>query len=105
MKRIVGISDLVLDIYYEDKKLLGINGGKTTSNIIFNLAALGNNAALFGACGNDTFGKICIDSLNKVGVDTTNINIKDVDTRRFHINITKSGQVTKKRCPMCSTKN
>ena len=105
MARFVGIGDLVLDYYYKDNILIGVNGGKTTSNIIFNLAYLGNNTALFGTCGNDTMGTICIDSLKQVGVDTENIEIKNIDTRRLHINITKDGQTTKKRCPICDTKN
>jgi sugar/nucleoside kinase (ribokinase family) len=68
--RVVGIGDLAVDYYYKNNKCIGINGGKSSSNIIFNLSYLGIKTAFIGACGNDIQGKICIDSLNKVGVDT-----------------------------------
>ena len=39
--RIVSIGDLVIDYYYKNDKLLGINGGMTCHNIIANLAKMG----------------------------------------------------------------
>lgn len=105
MLRIVGIGDLVIDYYYKDNVLIGVNGGKTTSNIIFNLSYLGNNTSMLGTCGNDILGDICLNSLKQMNVDISAVDRKKIDTRQFHINITSNDQITKKRCPLCNTKN
>lgn len=39
--RVVSIGDIVLDYYYKDEKLIGVNGGMTSHNIIANLAKMG----------------------------------------------------------------
>lgn len=46
--RIVSIGDLVTDYYYKNEKLIGINGGMTSHNIIANLAKMGMQTAVFG---------------------------------------------------------
>ena len=51
--RVVSIGDLVLDYYYKNGKLLGVNGGMTSHNIIANLAKMGLNTSVYGSCGND----------------------------------------------------
>ena len=40
---IISVGDLVLDYYYKNNKLIGINGGMTSHNIIANLAKMGLN--------------------------------------------------------------
>ena len=47
--RVVGIGDLVTDYYYLNGKLLGVNGGMTSHNIIANLANMGISTSVF-AC-------------------------------------------------------
>ena len=64
--RVISIGDLVTDYYYKNGKLLGINGGNTSHNIIANLAKMGVDTAVFGTCGNDMQGKIAIKSLEKL---------------------------------------
>ena len=71
--RVVSIGDLVLDYYYKNEKLLGVNGGMTSHNIIVNLAKMGLNTCVYGSCGNDIQGEMAINSLKKVNVDTFNI--------------------------------
>ena len=66
--RVVSIGDLVVDYYYKDQKLLGINGGMTSHNIIANLAKMKIPVSVFGVCGNDIQGQIAIESLKKLGV-------------------------------------
>lgn len=51
--RVVSIGDLVLDYYYKNGKLLGVNGGMTSHNIIANLAKMWLNTSVYGSCGND----------------------------------------------------
>ena len=107
--RVVSIGDLVTDYYYKDEKLLGINGGMTSHNIIANLAKLGIKTSVFACCGNDTQGKIAIKSLEKLDVDIQNIKVLDnIRTRCFHVSYhEENGKLTftsKKRCPLCNNK-
>ena len=107
--RAVSIGDLVTDYYYKNEKFLGINGGMTSHNIIANLAKMGIDTAVFGACGNDMQGEIAIKSLEKLDVDVKNIMIlDDVRTRCFHVSyFDNEGNLTfssKKRCPFCNNK-
>ncbi len=107
--RVVSIGDLVVDYYYKNGKLLGINGGMTSHNIIANLAKMGINTAVFGACGDDLQGKIAIKSLENLNVDVKNITIlNNVRTRCFHVsyfdNEGKLSFTSKKRCPFCNNK-
>ena len=107
--RVVSIGDLVTDYYYKNGKLLGINGGMTSHNIIANLAKMGIKTAVFGVCGNDVQGEMAIKSLKKLDVDVSNIKIlDDVRTRCFHVsyfdNENKLSFTSKKRCPFCNNK-
>ena len=107
--RIVSVGDLVVDYYYKDGKLLGINGGMTSHNIIANLAKKGIKTAAFACCGDDFQGQIAIKSLEKLKVDISNIKIiKGIKTRCFHISYhDENGKLSftsKKRCPFCNTK-
>ena len=107
--RVISIGDLVTDYYYKNGKLLGINGGNTSHNIIANLAKMGVDTAVFGTCGNDMQGKIAIKSLEKLDVDVKNVTILDeVRTRCFHVSyFDNGGNLTfssKKRCPFCNNK-
>lgn len=84
--KVVSIGDLVIDYYYKNGKLLGINGGMTSHNIIANLAKMGIDTAVFGVCGDDLQGKIAIKSLEKLKVNVKNIKIlNDIRTRCFHV--------------------
>lgn len=108
--RIVSIGDLVTDYYYKNGKLIGINGGMTSHNIIANLAKAGINTAVYGVCGNDLQGKIAIKSLEILKVDVNNIKVlNSVKTRCFHVkSFEEDGKVlfeSKKKCPFCNKKN
>lgn len=107
--RIVSIGDLVTDYYYKDEKLIGVNGGMTSHNIIANLAKMGLNTSVFACCGNDDQGKIAINSLKKIKVDIDNIKIiDDIRTRCFHVSYHEENGLlsftSKKRCPFCNNK-
>jgi len=107
--RIVSIGDLVTDYYYKEGKLIGVNGGMTSHNIIANIQKIGHSTKVFGVCGNDMAGSISIKSLEDIGVDISDIIRKDLHTRCFHIsyfeNNDKLSFVSKKRCPFCNNKN
>lgn len=107
--KIISIGDLVTDFYYKNGKLIGINGGMTSHNIIANLSKMGLNTAVYGVCGNDMTGNIAINSLKDIGVNIDNIKvIDDIHTRTFHVSyIEKDGKLeftSKKRCPICNEK-
>lgn len=107
--RIISIGDLVTDFYYKNGKLVGVNGGMTSHNIIANIAKFGMQTAVYGACGNDIAGTIAINSLKDIGVNVDNVKIiNDIMTRCFHISYQeldgKLDFVSKKRCPICNEK-
>ena len=107
--RVVSIGELVTDYYYKNDKLIGINGGMTSHNIIANLAKMGVKTSVFACCGNDCQGKIAIKSLEKIKVDVTDVKIiENVKTRCFHVsyfdNDGKLSFTSKKRCPFCNDK-
>lgn len=101
--KIIGIGDLVTDYYYKDSKFLGLCGGMTVFNVLANLASKYETYAI-GMCGNDEEGDIAINSLKVLNVNVDNIKRGQDHTRCFHINITKDGVLSKKRCPICGRK-
>ena len=107
--RIVSIGDLVTDFYYKNGKLIGVNGGMTSHNIIANIAKMKLDTVVYGACGDDMSGNIAIRSLSDIGVNTENIQVvQDLNTRCFHVSYFENdGKLefkSKKRCPICNEK-
>ena len=107
--KVISIGDLVTDFYYKNGKLIGVNGGMSSHNIIFNIAKLDLNTAVYGVCGDDILGKVAINSLKDVGVNIDGIEVKkDIHTRSFHVLYQEvNGKlefISKKRCPFCNTK-
>lgn len=107
--RIISIGDLVTDFYYKNGKLVGVNGGMTSHNIIANIAKLGLETGVYGVCGDDMAGTIAINSLKKVGTNIDNVKIiENVNTRCFHVSYQElNGKLeftSKKRCPVCNMK-
>ena len=101
--RVVSIGDLVLDYYYKNGKLIGVDGGMSSHNIIANLAKKKISTAIYGVSGNDIQGKIANLSLKKLNVDVSKVLIKDnIKTRCFHVYYDKEGFISKKRCPKCN---
>ena len=107
--RIISIGDLVTDFYYKNGKLVGVNGGMTSHNIIENIAKLGLETGVYGVCGDDMAGTIAINSLKEVGTNIDNVKIiENVNTRCFHVSYQElNGKLkftSKKRCPVCNIK-
>lgn len=103
--RVVSIGDLVLDYYYKNGKLIGVDGGMSSHNIIANLAKKKIYTAVYGVSGNDIQGKITNLSLKKLNVDVSKVLIKDnIKTRCFHVSYDEEGFISKKRCPKCNEK-
>ena len=107
--KVISIGDLVTDFYYKNGKLVGVNGGMTSHNIIANIKKLGLETAVYGVCGNDDAGSISIKSLKDIGVNVDYIKIVEgLKTRCFHVSyFEENGKLefkSKKRCPICNEK-
>ena len=104
--KVISIGDLVIDYYYKNGKVVGINGGMSSHNIIANISKMGLNTAVAGACGNDKQGLVAIKSLEDLKIVTKNIKvIEGVATRTFHVSYYDDKKYeSKKRCPICNNK-
>ena len=107
--KVISIGDLVTDFYYQNDKLIGTNGGMSSHNIIANIAKLGLETMVFGACGEDKAGTISVNSLKDLGVDVSHIKYIDgLNTRCFYVSYkTEDDKLifsSKKRCPLCNQK-
>ena len=103
-RRYVALGDLVVDCYYADGKLLRVDGGGSKFNALCNLAVRGNLTCAIGACGNDLFGKIAIESLKNSKVDTKFIQVKGDMTKSYHLILEKTRHTSIKNCPICGKK-
>lgn len=101
--KIIGIGDLVLDVYMNEKEILGVTGGMSFSNITYNISRLlkdynnGYNinsedkkidfeTIIYGACGKDISGNIIIEELKENNIATKYILEKEKkNTRKFYI--------------------
>ncbi len=94
--RVVGLTNLIVDFYLYNDKIL-INGGGTVANTLANLSFMGINTCIFGYYANDKLGNFAKDQLIKVGVKTNFLEKKDYKTKCFFID--KNG--TSSVCPFC----
>lgn len=100
--KIIGIGDLVLDIYMNESEIKGITGGMSFANVIYNITRLledhnssyNNNedkkidfeTIIYGVCGNDIPGDIIIKELELGNINTSYITRKDnKKTREFYM--------------------
>lgn len=91
--KIIGIGDLVLDVYMNEKEIIGITSGMSFANLIYNITRLLKEdkniefeSIIYGVCGNDIAGNIILKELEESGIQTKYITIKDKkDTRKFYI--------------------
>ena len=100
--KIIGIGDLVLDIYMNESEIKGITGGMSFANVIYNITRLlenynssyNNNVGkkidfetiIYGVCGNDIPGDIIIKELESGNINTSYITRKDnKKTREFYM--------------------
>lgn len=97
--RVISFGDLYIDYYLNNDLVLGICGGKTNANILANLSKY-IETSFIGVVGNDIQGKICIDSLKRLGCDTSNIDIIDEHTKSFFID----NKGYSNTCPYCGRK-
>ena len=106
--RYVALGDLVADCYYknigQEKELIKIDGGSSRFNVIANLAARGNSTCVISGCGCDKIGKIVLNSLMKLNVDTTFVIRNGIETRAYHITVEGDKHICTRTCPICGKK-
>lgn len=95
--RLIAFGDLYCDYYFRNNQLIGIMGGKTNANILCNLSNEFTTKYI-GVVGNDTSGKVVVDSLKQLGIDTTDIKVIDEYTKKFFLS--EEGYDT--ICPYCN---
>ena len=91
--KIIGIGDLVLDVYMNEKEIIGITSGMSFANVIYNITRLLKEdksiefeSIIYGVCGNDIAGNIILKEAEESDIQTEYITIKDKkDTRKFYI--------------------
>ena len=100
--KIIGIGDLVLDIYMNETEIKGITGGMSFANVIYNITRLLEDynssyttnedkkidfeTIIYGVCGNDIPGDIIIKELELGNINTSYITRKDnKKTREFYM--------------------
>ena len=77
-KIFISHADIILDkIYDSNFNLIKQDGSGCNWNDLYNLSLMGETCYAFGSCGNDKEGKIALDSLKRVGVNTDNVLIDD----------------------------
>ena len=118
--KIIGIGDLVLDVYMNEKEILGITGGMSFSNITYNISRLLKNynnsedkkidfeTIIYGACGKDISGSIIIDELKENNIEIKYILEKEKkNTRKFYIYLDDKDKViaSKKKNYITKKKN
>lgn len=99
--KIIGIGDLVLDVYMNEKEIIGITSGMSFANVIYNITRLLKEdkniefeSIIYGVCGNDIAGNIILKEAEESGIQTKYITIKDKkDTRKFYIYLDENSNV------------
>lgn len=89
-RRFVVLGDLIADLYYNENKLIGIDGGSSRYNVVANLASMKCNTIAIGGCGDDGIGIRILKRYKDLGVDISNVVIKNKETRAYNLIIDKS---------------
>ncbi len=96
---VIGIGNLILDYYFYNNQIY-LNGGGTVSNILANLSHMGINTKICGYYGRDYGGQIAKELIEKCHVDTTLLEEKNYQTKKFFI----SPNSYSSTCPYCKQK-
>lgn len=85
-KIFISHGDIILDkIYDGNLNLLKEDGGGCNWNDLYNLAYIGEKCYAFGSIGNDREGKLALDSLKKMGINTDSVIVENKDTNVMNI--------------------
>ncbi len=74
---VVCIGEILIDLFLskDNRNSFEYHVGGAPFNVACNLSKLNSNVSFIGAVGNDLFGKICLDYVNKTNLKNTNIQV------------------------------
>jgi fructokinase len=95
MAKLISIGEALIDQVKQGVKLVGRFTGGAPTNVAAMVANLGQSSVLLTKIGDDDEGKIILETLRRLGVDTNHIKITDAhDTTVAKVQVDKKGQRT-----------
>jgi len=95
MAKLISIGEALIDQVKQGVKLVGRFTGGAPTNVAAMVANLGQSSVLLTKIGDDDEGKMILETLRRLGVDTNHIKITDAhDTTVAKVQVDKKGQRT-----------
>ena len=95
MAKLISIGEALIDQVKQGVKLIGKFTGGAPTNVAAMVANLGQSSVLLTKIGDDDEGKMILETLRQLGVDTNHIKITDAhDTTVAKVQVDKKGQRT-----------
>ena len=95
MAKLISIGEALIDQVKQGVKLIGKFTGGAPTNVAAMVANLGQSSVLLTKIGDDDEGKMILEKLRQLGVDTNHIKVTDAhDTTVAKVQVDKKGQRT-----------
>jgi fructokinase len=95
MAKLISIGEALIDQVKQGVKLIGRFTGGAPTNVAAMVANLGQSSVLLTKIGDDDEGKMILETLRKLGVDTNHVKVTDAhDTTVAKVQVDKKGQRT-----------
>jgi fructokinase len=95
MAKLISIGEALIDQVKQGVKLIGKFTGGAPTNVAAMVANLGQSSVLLTKIGDDDEGKMILETLRQLGVDTNHIKVTDAhDTTVAKVQVDKKGQRT-----------
>jgi len=95
MAKLISIGEALIDQVKKGVKLIGRFTGGAPTNVAAMVANLGQSSVLLTKIGDDDEGKMILETLRQLGVDTNHIKVTDAhDTTVAKVQVDKKGQRT-----------
>jgi fructokinase len=95
MAKLISIGEALIDQVKQGVKLIGRFTGGAPTNVAAMVAKLGQSSVLLTKIGDDDEGKMIIETLRTLGVDTNHVKVTDAhDTTIAKVQVDKKGQRT-----------
>ena len=95
MAKLISIGEALIDQVKQGVKLIGKFTGGAPTNVAAMVANLGQSSVLLTKIGDDDEGKMILETLRKLGVDTNHVKVTDAhDTTVAKVQVDKKGQRT-----------
>ena len=95
MAKLISIGEALIDQVKQGVKLIGKFTGGAPTNVAAMVANLGQSSVLLTKIGDDDEGKMILETLRQLGVDTNHIKVTDAhDTTLAKVQVDKKGQRT-----------